>query len=222
MPGQTAVVLGATGMIGEALVKQLVTDPNYSTVRILVRRSVNYTEPKVEVFIVDFSDLTDLEQKLGPGDHIFSCLGTTLSKVKGDQAEYRKIDLEIPVNTAKLGLKNGFKKFLIITAVGANARSGNAYIRLKGEIEEALKQLNYPALHIFQPSLLMGDRKEFRLMEKIVQAVMPVFSVLMFGGLKKFKPIKGIEVAEAMIAAAKMEKTGVFVHGYESIKKLKR
>jgi len=222
MSGLTAVVLGATGMIGEALVKQLITDPNYSTIRLLVRRSVNYTEPKVEVFVVDFSDLTDLEQKLGSGDHIFSCLGTTLSKVKGDQSEYRKIDLEIPVNTAKLGLKNGFKKFLIITAVGSNARSGNSYIRLKGEIEEALKQLNYPILHIFQPSLLMGDRKEFRLMEKIIQAVMPVFAILMVGGLKKFKPIRGVEVAEAMIAAAKMKETGIFVHGYESIKELKR
>ena len=215
MAGQTTVVIGSTGMIGEALVKKLIADPAYGTIRLLVRRSVIYPDPKVEVVIVNFNDQADIAQKLGTGESIFCCIGTTQSKVKGDKSAYRKIDFDIPVDVARQGLQNNFKKFLLVSAVGANPKSGNFYVKLKGEVEEALKQLKIPSLHIFRPSLLMGKRKEYRFTEKLVQAIMPVFSVFFVGKFSKYKEVKAEDVANAMAEAGKSEKTGVFVYEYK-------
>ena len=196
MAGQTTIVIGSTGMIGEALVKKLIADPAYSTIRLLVRRSVIYPDPKVEVVIVNFNDQADIAQKLGTGDSIFCCLGTTKSKVKGDKSAYRKIDFDIPVNVARQGLQNNFKKFLLVSAVGANPKSGNFYVKLKGEVEEALKQLKFRPCIFFRPSLLMGKRKEYRFTEKLVQAIMPVFSVFFVGKFSKYKEVKAEDVGK--------------------------
>src|SRR6478735_4579833 len=104
MPGQTAVVIGSTGMIGDLVVKQLIDDPAFTRVRLLVRRPILYHESKIEVKLVNFDDPADLEQNFGSGDCIFCCVGTTQSKVKGDKNAYRKVDFDIPVNSAKTGL----------------------------------------------------------------------------------------------------------------------
>ncbi|RYG42968.1 MAG: NAD-dependent epimerase/dehydratase family protein, partial [Chitinophagaceae bacterium] len=141
MPAQTAVVIGATGMIGELLVNKLISDPDITRVRLLVRRPILFHESKIEVKLVNFDDPTDLEGNIGSGDSIFCCVGTTQSRVKGDKAAYRKVDFDIPVNVAKSGLKNGFQNFLLVSAVGANSGSGNFYLKLKGETEDALKKL---------------------------------------------------------------------------------
>ena len=217
MSGQTAVVIGSTGMIGELVVRHLIDDPAFTNIRLLVRRPVDVAHPKVDVMIVDFADLADLEQKLGHGDSIFCCVGTTQSKVKGDKAAYRRVDFDLPVNTARAGLQNGFSKFLLVSAIGADAAAGNYYLKLKGETEDALKKIGYPSLHIFQPSLLMGSRKEFRFTEKIAQAVMPVASVFLAGKLKKYRAIKGDDVAAAMVNAARSDTGGIHVYTYEDI-----
>lgn len=217
MNGLTAVVIGATGMIGELLVKQLINDPAFSKVRLLVRKQLGYTAQKVEVVITDFSNKSQIRENLGSGDCIFCCVGTTQSNVKGDKSAYRKVDFDIPVDCASAGLSNGFRMFLIVSAIGANAGSGNFYLKLKGETEDALKKLKYPSLHIFQPSLLLGQRKESRPMEKFVQAVMPPLSVIMIGKLKKYKPIEGNTVAKAMINCAKSGNTGNHVYTFEEM-----
>jgi uncharacterized protein YbjT (DUF2867 family) len=217
MPGQTAVVIGSTGMIGELVVKQLIADPAFTRVRLLVRRPILFHESKIEVKLVNFDDQADLDKHIGSGDSIFCCVGTTQSKVKGDKSAYRKVDFDIPYNSARAGLKNGFSKFILVSAVGANPDSGNFYLKLKGETEAALKKLQYPALHIFQPSLLLGERSEFRITEKIAQVLMPVFSLLLGGKLTKYKPVKGIDVARTMINAAKSGKGGTNVYTYADI-----
>ncbi|MET0300760.1 MAG: semialdehyde dehydrogenase, partial [Flavitalea sp.] len=128
-----------------------------------------------------------------------------------------KIDFDIPVNAAKFALKAGFKKLLIISSVGADSKASNFYLKLKGQTEDALKTVGLETIHIYQPSLLMGKRKENRLMEKIAQAVMPVVSLLLLGSLKKYKPISGVQVARRMVADGKSEVKGVFVHQYEDL-----
>ncbi|HTE28269.1 NAD(P)H-binding protein [Flavitalea sp.] len=220
MSGQTAVVIGSTGMIGDLVVKQLIDDPTFTHVRLLVRRPILFHESKIEVKLVNFEDPADMDQQMGSGDCIFCCVGTTQSKVKGDKNAYRKVDFDIPVNSAKTGLKNGFSKFLLVSAVGANHDSGNFYLKLKGETEEALKKINFPSLHIFQPSLLLGERNESRITEKIAQVLMPAFSFMLAGKLKKYKPVKAMNVARAMVNAAKSEKKGIQVYQYAEIEAL--
>ena len=220
MQALTAVVLGATGLIGEQLVQQLLNDPVFSKVRILVRRQVELSHPKLEVAIVNFEHLTEYRQKVGRGDCIFCCIGTTQKQVKGDKVAYRKVDVDIPVNAAKIGKDAGFSRYLLVSAVGADARSKNFYLRLKGEVEREIGALNYDSFHAFRPSILYGNRKEFRLGETIGKGFMKVISVLFIGALQKYKGIDSVDVAKAMVAGAKNDRKGMFVHHYEDIMKL--
>lgn len=215
----TAVVLGATGLVGEQLVQQLLNDPAFSKVRILVRRPVKLSHPKLEVEILNFDNLIEYRRKLNCGDCIFCCIGTTQKKVKGDKNAYRKIDVDIPVNAAKMGKDAGFTKYLLVSAVGADAHSKNFYLRLKGEVEREIADLKFNSFHAFRPSILFGERKEFRLAESLGKGVMQGLSRLFIGNLKKYKGIEGADVARAMVAAAKSDGKGMYVHHYDDIMK---
>ena len=217
MQSLTAVVLGATGFIGEQLVQQLLNDSTFSKVRILVRRPVKLSHPKLEVEIVNFDNLAEYRHKLGLGDCIFCCIGTTQKKVKGDKNAYRKIDVDIPVNAAKMGKDAGFTNYLLVSAVGADAHSKNFYLRLKGEVEREIADLKFKSFHAFRPSILLGERKEFRLAELLGKGVMQGLSSLFIGNLKKYKGIEGANVARAMVAAAKSDGKGMYVHHYDDI-----
>ena len=219
MQSLTAVVLGATGLVGEQLVQQLLNDPAYSKVRILVRRPVEMSHPKLEVNIVDFDDLADYRSKLGAGDCIFCAIGTTQKKVKNDKAAYKKVDIGIPVNAAKMGKDAGFTTYLLVSAVGANAFSKNFYLKLKGEAEAEIAAINFDSFHVFRPSILLGKRKELRLAELIGKKIMKGVSLFLAGGLKKYKAINAADVARAMVSAAKSDKKGMFVHPYEDMMK---
>jgi uncharacterized protein YbjT (DUF2867 family) len=214
MQSLTAVVLGATGLIGEQLVQQLLNDPAFSKVRILVRRPVELSHPKLEVKIVNFENLDDFKEKLGQGNCIFCCIGTTNNKVKGDKSAYRKIDFDIAVHAARFGKEAGFTNYLLVSAVGANAASKNFYLKLKGEVEKEIESINFKSFHVFRPSILFGKRKEFRLGEIFGKGVMQVLSVLLIGSLEKYKGINAATVAKAMIVAAKSDTKGIFVHHY--------
>ena len=214
MQGQTAVVIGATGLIGSQVLQLLLNDQSFSNVRILVRRPFNISHPKLMVQIVDFNNYLDVKEQMGTGHSIFCCIGTTQKKVKGDKAAYRKVDFDIPVNAANAANENGFKNFLLVSSVGAKASSGNFYLMLKGSVEEAISKLAFESVHIFRPSLLLGNRKEFRAAEKFAQGAMQVFSFLFVGSLKKYKAIQSIVVAKAMVAAAKEETKGVKTYEY--------
>ena len=213
----TAVVIGATGFIGELLVNELIGDPQFTKVRLLVRRPIELSHPKSEIAIVDFNNQKDFAQKLDNADCLFCCIGTTQKQVKGDKDAYRKIDYDIPLHAAQFAKQAGFDCFLLVSAIGANARSGNFYLKLKGETEDAVAAVRIHSLHIFQPSMLLGKRKEFRLGEVIGQKLIKTFSFALSGNLKKYRGIPGITVAKAMVAAAKQNLPGKHIYAYDDM-----
>lgn len=218
MQRQTAVIIGATGMVGGLLLQQLLQNDQFSTVRILVRNPVQFQHPKLEVKQVLFDDVESFADGLGHGDTIFCCVGTTQKKVKNDKTAYRKVDYDIPVTAAQLASRNGFRKYLLVSAVGANPNSANFYLQLKGSVEEDICQLPFETIHIFRPSLLMGHRKEERTGEKIAQVVMPAISWMMPGPFRKYKPISGEKVAISMMNAALSSTTGIRIYQYDDMK----
>lgn len=217
MPQQRGIVLGATGLIGEQLVRELLNDDSFEQIRLLVRRPINLIDRKLEVEIVDFDDLAALRTKLGAGDCIFCCVGTTQKKVKGDKAAYRKIDFDIPVNVAKMAKDAGFNKFMLVSSVGANAQSNNFYLKLKGEVEKAIADQKFEAFHVFRPGMLLGQRKEFRLGELLGKGVMNALQFLLIGSLRKYRGIHASVVATAMVKASKSVIKGMVVHHYDDM-----
>lgn len=218
----TAVVLGASGLTGGLLVNELLNDKDYKTVRVLVRKTLTIIHPKLQQQIVDFNDKEDFSNKMGDGDVIFSCIGTTQKKVNGDKDLYEKIDHDIPVNAAEIGVSHHFKKFLIVSAVGANENSSNFYLRLKGKTENSLKRFPFECLSIFQPSLLNGKRKETRTTEQIAETVMDLLSFLLLGPLQKYRAIGADNIARAMVYESKQKKTGIHYYHYGEIMDMAR
>jgi uncharacterized protein YbjT (DUF2867 family) len=218
----TAVIIGASGLTGNLVVEELIKDTSFKTVRLLVRKPVTKIHPKLQQQIVDFNDFNDYERKFGEGDVIFCCIGTTQKKVKGDKVEYEKIDHDIPVNAAKIGIAHHFKKFLIISSVGANENSSNFYLKLKGKTENSLKKFPFESLSIFQPSLLNGNRKENRMGETIAQTLMDILSFLLLGPLQKYKAIGANNVAKAMVYESKKQKKGTHYYQYPEMMDMAR
>jgi uncharacterized protein YbjT (DUF2867 family) len=166
----TASLVGATGLIGGYLLEELLNDPYFDTIRILIRRPIDITHAKLEKKIVDFNDSDSVLVALSNSDVVFCAIGSTMKKVKGDKDAYRKIDFEIPVNLARFCKMTGCEKFIHVSSAGANAKSMNFYQRLKGETDEAVKETGPKTVHIMRPSLLLGERKEFRFGENIGKA----------------------------------------------------
>jgi len=220
MHRKTAVVFGATGLIGEHLVDELLKNEHFIKVRILVRRPLSLEHPKADVQIVNFNDEKDIAAKLDIGDVIFCCIGTTRKKVKGNKTEYRKVDYDIPIITARLGVQHGFSQYLLVSAIGASPAAGNFYLQLKGCVEEDVTALPFEAIHIFRPSLLLGKREEFRFGERIAKAIIPALSFLFIGAWRKYKPINAADVAKAMVAAANKEHAGVHLYEYNEMEQL--
>jgi uncharacterized protein YbjT (DUF2867 family) len=217
MHRKTAVVLGATGLIGQHLIQELLQNDFFKKVRILVRRPIPIEHPKADIQIVNFRDEKDVAAKLDIGDVIFCCIGTTRKKVKGNKTEYRKVDYDIPIIMARLGVQHGFGQFMLVSAIGANPLSSNFYLQLKGCVEEDVAAFPFEAIHIFRPSLLMGKRKEFRLGERIAQALLPAISFLLAGAWRKYRPIQAAQVAHSMISIANAGIPGVHIHEYDDM-----
>jgi uncharacterized protein YbjT (DUF2867 family) len=212
-----ATLIGATGLIGGYLLEELLKDGYFDTVRILVRRPLDLTHPKLEMKLVDFAEAESFRLALESSDMVFCAIGTTQKKVKGDKAAYRKVDHDIPVNAARFCKMTGCEKFILVSSVGANSKSNNFYLKLKGEVEDEVKALGIRSVQIMRPSMLLGERKEFRLGEKIGSPVMKVISFLL---PSKYKPIHGKDVAKAMLAVAKSGKEGNNDYEFSDIKRL--
>jgi uncharacterized protein YbjT (DUF2867 family) len=147
-------------------------------------------------------------------DAVFCAIGTTNKKVKGDKDAYRKVDYDIPVNAARYCAMLGCRVFVLVSSVGANSQSKNFYLRLKGEVEDKMKESGLETVHIMQPSLLLGDRKEARSGEKIGKLVMGSLSFLI---PSRYKPVHGKTVAKAMLSASRQRKPGFFVYAYREM-----
>ena len=215
----TATLVGATGLIGGYLLEELLNDPYFNTVRILIRRPVNITHTKLEKKIVDFNDSDSVLVALSNSDVLFCAIGSTMKKVKGDKEVYRKIDFDIPVNLARFCKMTGCEKFILVSSAGANAKSKNFYQRLKGETDEAVKEFGPKTVHIMRPSLLLGERKEFRLGETIGKVFMTSLSFLI---PEKYKAIQGQDVAKVMLALSKRNEEGIFIHENSEIRVLSK
>lgn len=207
-------------MIGQYLTEQLVKEPYFETVRLVVRRPLEKPDPGIEIKLVDFADAESIKLALEDSDVIFCAIGTTQKNVKGNKELYRKIDFDIPVRVARFGKEAGCEKFVVVSSVGADSKSKTFYLHLKGELEEALANSGIEAVHIMQPSLLLGQRKEKRNGEGLLQATGKLLSGLLIGSWRKYRAMDGNTLAKAMIAAAKKEEKGVFRYMYDDIKSL--
>lgn len=211
----TATLIGSTGLIGNYLLEELLNDNFYDTVRILIRRPIEFTHTKLEKKLVDFNDDDSILVALSNSDVVFCTIGTTQKKVKGDKEAYRKIDYDIAVNAARFSKMVGCENFVLVSSVGANSKSNNFYLKLKGEIEEAIKAVGLHSVHIMRPSVLMGERNESRAGESISKKIM---SALSFMIPSKYKPIHARDVAKAMSAVAKDKKEGFHIYQYAEMK----
>ena len=201
-------------MIGGELLKLLLDDPYYQTVKILVRRPFELQHPKLEKKLVDFDDADSVLVAMDGSDTVFVAVGTTQRKVKGDKQAYRKVDYDIPVNIGRYSKMVGCKNFILVSSVGAKSTSNNFYLKLKGEVENEIMKMDIGSVHIMQPSMLLGKRSESRPLEKFGQPMMKAFSFLF---PSKYKPIQANVVARAMLEASKKNEPGVFVYEYKDM-----
>ena len=197
---KTALLFGASGLVGSHLLNQLISNNNYSKIKLFVRSTIEIDDPKIEIIQTDFNNLENHKEDI-KGDDCFFCIGTT-KKNSPDKNEYRNIELDIPEEIAKIAKSNLVNSFIFVSALYANPKSSVDYIRFKGLVEEELKRLNFPKLALMRPSFLMGNRKEKRIGEKIGIFVFKLLSPLLLGSIKKMRPIHSETVAKAMIKAA--------------------
>jgi len=195
---KTALLFGSSGLVGGHLLNQLIKDTNYSKIKLFVRSVPEISDPKVEIIKTDFNNLQNHKEDI-KGDDCFFCIGTT-KKNSPDKDEYKRVELDIPKEVAKIAKSNLVNSFIFVSALYANPKSSGEYIRFKGQVEDELKELNFPKLAILRPSFLIGNRKEKRASETIGIFVFKLLSPLLLGPLKKMKPIHSETVAKAMIA----------------------
>lgn len=207
---QTALIAGATGLIGRKLMEQLLGDERYAVVRVLTRRPLSVTHPKLEILLGDLDRLDRFGEEL-KADDVYCCLGTTMRQA-GSKAAFEQVDYHLVVKLARAVHALGAKQFLVISSLSANARSPVYYSRVKGRMEKALREVGFRSLHILRPSLLLGARDELRLGEALAQRLMPLFSPLLRGRLTMYRPIRGEDVASAMRRLAEVAQEGAHVH----------
>ena len=196
-----AAIFGATGLVGKELLNQLLDSEDYAKVMVFNRRTQNYANQKIEEHIITGVNFDSIESLL-IADDLYCCIGTTIKKA-GSQEAFTKVDLDIPVNLARIAEKNKINKFLIVSSIGANAKAGNFYLRTKGKMEQKVLSFNIQEIFVFRPSMLLGARDESRLAEEIGQKAMKITGFLMKGKLKKYKAIPATIVACSMLKVAK-------------------
>jgi len=205
-----AVVAGATGLVGDRLLRRLADSRDYREIRVLGRRPPAREAGKIRFVATDFSDLPAHAAALA-ADDVFCCLGTTI-RTAGSRPAFERVDYHMVVDLARAAHKAGAKRFLVVSAVGASERSPAFYSRVKGRMEKAVGELPFEAVHIVRPSLLLGARQERRPGEKLGQLIAPLLSPLMLGPLAKYRAVSADEVADALVKLARSPATGAHVH----------
>jgi uncharacterized protein YbjT (DUF2867 family) len=194
---KVALVFGSSGLVGSHLINLLINDNNYEKIKIFVRSEINFNNPKIQIIKTDFQNLSNHSSEI-KGDDCFFCIGTT-RKNSPNKLEYQRVELDIPKKIAKIAKTNSVNSFSFVSSGMANPKHSGEYLRYKGLVEEALKDLKFMNLSIIRPSFLVGNRKEKRFGEKIGIFIFKILSPLFIGPLKKMKPIRADLVARAMI-----------------------
>lgn len=226
---RTAIILGASGLVGSEVLKQLLADKDnseeiaqsyfssqvnsnkvpgqvFEKIKIFVRKPIAIKHPNLEQIIVDFDTIGNYSDSI-KGDVIFCCIGTTIATA-GSKEAFIKVDHTYPLEFAKIAKQNGVETFLLVSSIGADKTASNFYLKVKGDIEFSLEKLKFDSLIILRPSMLLGDRKESRFAESAGKVFMKLFSFAFIGKLKKYKAIQAAAVAKAMIRLSKMKIKG--------------
>ena len=201
-----AVLFGGTGLTGGCILDLLKNDSDFKSIILVSRKTFTHSSNKISNKVINFSDPVEIERCIKKDSIVFSCIGTTQAQVKGDKKKYREIDFDITINIANACKKLNAKKFLFISSGGANSSSSNFYLKLKGEIEDAVIKTKNNSLFILKPSLLLGKRNNSRFIEKIGQIIMPLFSILL---PESIKAVKATSVAKCMLELSKSERSSL-------------
>ncbi|SMB88335.1 NAD-dependent epimerase/dehydratase [Hymenobacter roseosalivarius DSM 11622] len=209
-PQKTALIAGASGLVGSQLLTLLLSSERYAKVIVVGRRPLPQVHPKLEQRVLDLDKLD--QHRLGLiADDVYCCLGTTMRQA-GSKAAFYKVDYLYVVKLAALTAGNFAAQFLVVSAMGADADSRMYYNRVKGEMEQAVRQTPFRVIHFFRPSLLLGTRAEKRLGEQIGAVLLKALRPLMVGPLRKYQPVGAAAVARAMLRAAEEDGGGIRVH----------
>lgn len=218
MNGQkTALLAGATGLIGSQLLPLLLASDRYARVIVIARREIQQVHPKLTCLVVDFDKLSEAESKL-KCDDVYCCLGTTM-KQAGSKEAFRKVDYDYPLSLAQVTRRLGASQYSLVSAMGANRDSSVFYNRTKGEVEDAISAIDFSSIHIYRPSLLVGPRANQRPGEMIATVFAKTFFFLI---PKHYRPIKSINVARAMLAFASQDEDGIYFHPSDALQAFRK
>jgi uncharacterized protein YbjT (DUF2867 family) len=212
---KTALLAGATGLVGSALLPLLLASERYAKVIVVGRRPVPTQHPKLVQVVTDLDQLEHERLRL-IADDVYCCLGTTIRQA-GSQEAFYKVDFLYVVRLAALTSANFAAQLLVVSSLGADVNSRFYYSRVKGEMEESISQTPFRAIHIFRPSLLLGERAAPRLGERFGAAVLALVHPLLRGGWRKYRPVAAATVAQAMLRAAEDDGGGVRIHSSEAL-----
>jgi uncharacterized protein YbjT (DUF2867 family) len=213
---KSIVILGASGLVGSALIEELIQDPQVSQIRLLTRRPLALQHPKLQIFETDLSNPELLA--FDGVTALYCCIGTTRKKTP-NQKHYRAIDYGMTLAAAKAAKNAGATEVHLVSAIGADTQSKIFYSRLKGEIERDLLNINFERTLIYQPSILIGQRPEKRFGEKIGQILSPFFDLLLFGSLQKYHSISAKKLAVSMRQNSFQNQKGAQILVYPDISK---
>ncbi|MGG0187677.1 oxidoreductase [Bacillus rhizoplanae] len=219
MKTRSALVLGASGLVGQEVTQLLIDSDYYDSVTIFVRKPLEWEHEKLQQKQVDFSILEQYKEFFAVDD-VFNCLGTTIKKAKTKE-NFKKVDYDYTIRAARLAEEQGVENFLVISSMGANTKSLFFYSQVKGQMEEDIKKLVIDGIHIFRPSLLLGEREEFRFGERMGEKISGIMPFLFKGSFTKYRPISAEQVARGMYVTALREESGVHVHESSEIAKMK-
>jgi uncharacterized protein YbjT (DUF2867 family) len=210
MTDRTAIIFGATGLIGKSLTEELCNSGQYDKILVFSRKDVGYKDVRlIDNHVVDFEHPEIFSGEI-KGHDLYICLGTTIRKA-GSIEKMEKIDRDLPVILAKYAFKNGIKRVAVVSSIGADSSSSNYYLRIKGEMEQGILNIDFETIAIVRPSLLLGERTEQRFGESAAKIFMKVFGIFLFGRFKKYRAIEGRNVAKAMIRIlAEYKGEGIF------------
>ena len=210
-------LFGPTGLIGNEIIKLLEDDSDFENINVVSRRPVELKSKRSILNIIDFKDFNSYLNVIDGSDVVLAAIGTTQSKVRFNKKKYREIDFDIISNAVKACKEKKVKHFSFVSSAGADINNKSFYLKLKGEIEKEVESKQLNSSTVYRPSLLLGKRKENRLVEKVAQIIIPLISFLF---PDNYKPIKASDVAKAMVTEAKKIEPGFKIYHYRDILKL--
>ncbi|OWP63598.1 oxidoreductase [Hymenobacter amundsenii] len=212
---KTALIAGASGLIGHQLLPLLLASERYSRVIALVRTPLPLVHEKLEQRVVAFDRLADYQTQL-VADDVFCCLGTTMRQAGSREAFYQ-VDFTYVTELARLAAANFGGQLLVVSSLGAHLHARSYYARVKGEMEAAVQQTSFRAIHIFRPSLLLGHRADPRFGERVAGALLGLLHPVLRGPLRPYRAIGADTVARAMLRAAEEDGGGTRIHLSDAI-----